>query len=339
MKLKGRQIEAFVRAPDPAARVILVYGPDTGLVRERGALMGKTVVADLNDPFNAAVLSGDSLAADPARLADEANAMSMMGGNRLVRVENAGDSLTALVKDYLKTPSAHNLVILEAGELSTRSSLRLLCEKAANAAAVPCYVEDERDLAPLIRDMLRESGLSIDHGTAALFAARIAGDRARVRSEIEKLATYKGADKSPVSAEDVDACCGDAGMQSLDALVFGTGGGKAEAALRAFRTLTQEGMPVIAVLRALQNHFRRLHYAAALTASGMPQEEAMKALSPPVFYKNESDFRAQMNRWSPPALQQALQKLAALEAQCKKTGMPDETLCAQALLSLSRGRG
>ena len=54
MKLSYRQIEPFVAKPDPAARVILIYGPDAGLVRERAAIIGKSVVADLNDPFNVA---------------------------------------------------------------------------------------------------------------------------------------------------------------------------------------------------------------------------------------------------------------------------------------------
>ena len=82
MKLAYRDIEPFIKAPNPAARVILVYGPDAGLVKERAQTMGKTVVEDLNAPFNVAVLSTDILSEDPSRLSDEAQAVSMMGGER-----------------------------------------------------------------------------------------------------------------------------------------------------------------------------------------------------------------------------------------------------------------
>ncbi|MCK6419216.1 MAG: DNA polymerase III subunit delta, partial [Alphaproteobacteria bacterium] len=61
MKLPFRAIEAFVKSPDPQARAILVYGPDAGLVKERAASMGRSVVADLNDPFNVAVLNAQIL--------------------------------------------------------------------------------------------------------------------------------------------------------------------------------------------------------------------------------------------------------------------------------------
>src|SRR5262245_59308285 len=101
MKLTWKQIEPLVKKPDPAARVILVYGPDNGLMRERAKTMGLTIVADYADPFNVSVLSGNVLPDDPARLDDEARALSMMGGQRLIRVEDAGDKIAPLIKTYL----------------------------------------------------------------------------------------------------------------------------------------------------------------------------------------------------------------------------------------------
>src|SRR5690606_37260267 len=100
VKLAWKDIESFVKSPDPRARAILVYGPDDGLMRERAKIMGASLVADLSDPFNVAVLDGELLVSDPARLADEASAMSMMGGARLIRIENASDKISPLLRDY-----------------------------------------------------------------------------------------------------------------------------------------------------------------------------------------------------------------------------------------------
>lgn len=336
MKLPFKQIEPFVRQPDPKARVILIYGPEGGLMKERSAIIGKTVVADLNDPFNAVTLSADKLLEDPARLMDEAMAMSMMGGSRLIRIEDASDSLSPLVKDYLQNPSAQNLVVIEAGELNTKSPLRALIEKADNAAALPCYVEDERDLGGLIRDTLKEAGLAIDHDASGLLAAALVGDRLRARSELDKLILYKGADKKPVTLDDVQACTGGAGAQTLDRFVYAVTGSKPEAVLTSFQILIQEGVSLITILRSLQNHFRRLHIVKARVERGEALEMIMKSLQPPVFWKQEDMFKTQIRLWSLQGLARTLQKLSDLEASCKKTGVPDETLTAQALLSISR---
>ncbi len=335
MKLSASKIDAFVKNPPPGMAALMVYGPDTGLVHERCMALGKTVVKDLNDPFNVSVLKSDQIVEDPARLADEAAALSMMGGRRLVRVEEARDALAPTLKEYLKNPNLNTLVILEAGELTAKSPLRALCEKADNAAALPCYVDSEQDIARLAAAVLRENSYTIAPDALATFAAFVTGDRMQVRSALEKLMVYMGPIKS-IAAPDVWACCGDAGEQSLDNLVFSVGDAKTDAAFRAYAYLAQEGLPSVSLVRALQNHFRRLHQARARHEAGESPDVILKTLSPPVFFKQEQAFRAQMQRWSLPVLQRALQRLTALEAQCKKTGMPDETLCRQALLALSR---
>ncbi|HPF77698.1 MAG TPA: DNA polymerase III subunit delta, partial [Alphaproteobacteria bacterium] len=277
MKLTWKQIDPFLKNPDAAARVVLIYGPDDGLMRERSKTIGRHIVPDLDDPFNVVALSADILNDDPARLSDEANAMSMMGGARLIRIESGGDKLTPLIKDYLENPSAENLVIIEAGELGTRSSLRSLCEKAKNAAALPCYVEDERGMANLIRETLSGAGWRIDGDALQFFSANIMGDRARARGEIEKLITYMGDSASNlqkiVTLEDVQASCGEAGTSSLDDLIYAVAGSNAKSALSAYNRLIGEGVPEIVILRTLQNHFRRLHYTHALMGDGKSLEQ------------------------------------------------------------------
>ena len=338
MKLSYRDIEPFVKAPNPAARVILVYGPDNGLMKERAKTMALSVVEDINDPFNAVTLSTEILNEDPARLSDEAGAISMMGGQRLIRIENAADKLTQLLKDYLENPSDSALIILEAGELSPRSSLRKLCESAKNAAAVPCYVEDERDLSRLIRETLQAENIGIENDAASWLAANISGDRQKARNELDKLITYKGSDMTPITLEDVRACCGEAGALALDDLVYAVAGHNTPQALKTYNQLTEEGVSFIVILRSLQNHFRRLHVTKTKIDQGDNADSAMKSLAPPIFFKQQNAFKTQLNRWSTGGIYKVLQKLNDLEAQCKQTGMPVETLCAQAVLGISKSR-
>ncbi len=181
MKLSFRDIEPFVKKPDPAARVVLLYGPDHGLMKERAQIIGKTIVADLQDPFNVANLTAELLCEDPARLSDEASALSMMGGDRLIRISDASDKLTTLIKSYLEAPSPHALVVLEAGELGPKSSLRALCEKSKQAVALPCYIDDERTLERFIGETLKSTQKNIDPEALQWLSANISGDRLKVR--------------------------------------------------------------------------------------------------------------------------------------------------------------
>lgn len=338
MKLTFREIEPFVKSPNKAARVILLYGPDSGLVRERSDILGRTVVADLNDPFNVCVLRAETLLSDPARLSDEANAISMMGGDRLIRIEDAADKITPLLKAYLEAPSAQALVLLIAEELGPKSTLRSLCERAKNAAALPCYVDDERSVAGLIQAAVQEARQSIDRDAVTWLAANISGDRARIRRELEKLLLYKGEEGGAISLSDAQNACGYGGAQNFDDIAYSVAGRKPEAALRAFDLLMRDGENFLTILRVLQNHFRRLHMVRANIDAGQGMEEVLSKLHPPIFFKYKDAFTAQVRAWSLPALGQVLSRLAELEAQCKTTGAPAETLCAQAILGLSKSR-
>ncbi len=349
MKLTYRDIEPFLKKLNPAMRAVVVYGPDSGLVQERAMLLAKQVVSDLNDPFNAVHLTGDIIGGDPARLSDEANALSMMGGKRLVRITSAGNEIAVALKDWLKggkgfEPNPDCVLIIEAGDLKPKDALRKTCEDAPNAAALPCYIEDERSLATLIRDTLRAAGYSIQADAASWMAGAIKGDRMRARMEIDKLVLYMGpVDKNGFAAssvqqkmvtlEDAQKSCGDAGTQNIDDLVYAYMEGKTQQTLHSYTRLAAEDTPPMVLIRSLQNHVLRLHgVKTLLELHNQPLEIAMKSLQPPVFFKQADQFSAQLRKFTLPRLRQLLFDINELEARTKQSGMPVDTLMRHFLL-------
>src|SRR4051812_37128436 len=155
MKYTAAQLATYLKRPDAGLRAFLVYGPDDGLVRERAEALGRSVAERLDDPFRVTTLAAAQLAGDPARLADEAAAMSLMGGRRVVQLRGAGDGLAGALGAVLNAPG-DALIVVEAGELAARSSLRRLFEAAGNAAAIACYADGPRVLDRLIRETLAE---------------------------------------------------------------------------------------------------------------------------------------------------------------------------------------
>jgi DNA polymerase-3 subunit delta len=335
MKLDARSIAGFLKKPDTAARAILVYGADAGLVRERVEMLMRTVVEDLSDPFRVADLSGDTVADDPARLADEAAAMAMTGGRRVVRVRDAGNDTVVAFQNFIEHPMGDALVIAESGELDGRSALRKLFVKAENAAALPCYRDELKDLPGIIRETLGRSQVKIDDDALAWLAARLGADRALTRGEIDKLALYVGSGRI-ATLEDAQALVGDSADVGLDDLARACAGGDVPALERARARLDGEGVVAIAQLRAVQRHFTRLHVCAGLIAAGSDEKSAMMRLRPPVFWKEETAFRAQLKRWPIARLGTALTRLLDAELRCKSSGQPAELIAAQCLLQLAQ---
>ena len=336
MKLGFRDIEGFVKKPSPAVIAILVYGPDEGLIRERAATMGKSVVADLNDPFNVTELRGDVLLDDPARLMDEAQSQSLMGGRRLIRIREATDKIAPAFKVFLKNPpKGANLILVEAGELGPRSTLRGVFESAENAVAVPCYVDDERSLARVITDDLKATGFSIGSEALALLTENLLGDRALARGELEKLKLYMAsADTKAIALADVLACMSGSGAQSFEDVSRAAASGQIDDADRALCVLLAEGVPPVTILRAVMGYFYRLHLTKCRMDAGESIDSATAKLQPPLFFKLKPVFESQLRSWQRTDLFTAMHVLREAETQCKQTGAPDQLLCGRALLAI-----
>ncbi len=337
MKISPRDAAAFLESPDPAVRAILVYGPDAGLVRERVETLVKGAAEDLGDPFRVADFSAKELLDDPARLADEAAALSLTGGRRAVRLRQADDDLAPLFRGFLAPASdfpGDALIVVEAGDLAARSALRKAFESAKAGAALACYRDDARSLGTVIRETLREFGHQATPDALAYLSAYLGGDRQLSRRELEKLALYKGAESGPIELADAQACVGDSAALSLDDLAFAVAGGAAAEAERALARSLQEGVQPVSALRAVSRHFQRLHLVAGLVDGGLPLDDAVKRLRPPLFWKHTPAFRAQAAAWSLGSLARALGRLLEAESDCKRSGAPEATLCARALLEI-----
>ena len=330
MKLEARRTAAFLRDPG-AVRVVLLHGEDEGTVRHRADALTQAVVGGRDDPFRVAWLSRE----DHPRLLEEATAISMMGGRRVIRVRDAGDGLMAAVKQVADT-AGDSLTVLEAGALPSRSKLRALVEAAANGASIACYPEEGRALQDAIEGGLAAEGVRLDAEALRWLADHVGGDRGSTRGEVEKLVLYAGADRR-LDLEAVRACVGDLAAASFDDALYAAMAGDVAAADTAAERTLAEGMAPVAFTRGVLAHLGKMHMARGhMAAGGLSAADAVRALRPPVFFKRVAAFTQALALWSPRRLMQAMEEVRRVELACKQTGALDGLLVRRMLLGLAR---
>jgi DNA polymerase-3 subunit delta len=336
MILKPAQIDNFVQNPQRGVRVILVFGPDAGLVSERAETLAAKLVPDKNDPFAVSHLTGAMINEDASRLYDEASAMTLVGGRRLIRVQRALEgNAVALNKLIADPPACDSVILIEGGDLDKRSKLRAACETASDlTASLPCYLEDAGARQRTIAAMLQAEKISASRDVIRLLADILPPDRLALRSEIEKLCLYAKGQKE-VTPDDVRAIIADAGGAEIDDLVQASASGDAKRTAALFDHLLDEQASPVAMLRAMQRHLMRLQLARAHMAAGMGAGEALKKLSPPVFWKLVEPMTRQLGRWPLERIEARLAQLAEAEAACKRTGTPDTALTSHLFLSMA----
>ena len=343
MKVTGARQARFLQQPPHDLLGALLFGPDRGLVKERAAALIQVLAPDVDPAFGATVLTADDLSADPARLMDELSAMSLLGGTRLVRLrldhERSGAAIAKILKQIDAAPeTVEAKLVIEAGDLTPRSSVRKAAEAARHIAAVSCYPAGLRDRRRMVEDTLKDLGIGVTPDALDLWVPLLEGDHALARGEVEKMALFKGYGREPgarVTVEDVRALAAGAQGASIDPIIQDAMTGRVDSLDARYRRAVESKISPVAIHFSLQRHVLRLCEAAARMEGGDSALSAARSLRPPVFRMMEDAFVAQLGRWSPPALRSALSQCQAVERQLKSTGAPANALTEQLLFGLA----
>ena len=339
MKVAARAIDGFVRRPDPGVRVVLVFGPDDGLIRERAAALIDHAVPDSADPFAVSEVMADVLRSDVRQLIDAAHTVPLGGGRRLVVVRHANDTTAPAVRALLDATTATAdrdfLVVILAGDLNARSGLRRLCEKNDNAAAMACYGDDPATLTDIIVETARELDVTVSRDALAYLSDQLGSDRQVTRREIEKLALYIG----PGGRADIDdarAIVGDSVAQTVDDAILAAMDGDQGALSAALGRMWADGASAVMVLRATQRHVVRLIRVVQFVAGGMRPVDAVGRLRPPVFWKLRDRIGRQAGRWRNEPLAAVLQRLTQAEIEAKGGRIDERLACERALIAIAQ---
>ena len=305
--VKAHEAEGLIRrGPDPRIPVILVYGPDTGLVTDRAKRLAEGFVTDPGDPFALARIDGDTLAGDPGRLVDEAGTVGLFGDKRAIWVRPGSRNYAPAVEAVLKAEVTGTRIVVEAGDLAKSAPLRTLCERSPRALAIPCYPDDERARADLIDRTLQEHGLRIAREAREMLVQSLGGDRRASLAEIEKLALY-AKDRGSVGPDDVEAVISDVAPSVLSTLIDAAFAGRAGEAERDYRRFRHEGLDPSMMLGSALRH------ALQLLASRLEGPDKSPSLLVAgwrgLHFRRKASVEAQLARWSPAALRQAVQIL------------------------------
>jgi DNA polymerase-3 subunit delta len=340
VKASARDAAARIAQPDSALRAWLIYGPDRGLVRERANALVNKLLADPDDPFAVTRFTDEDMKADPAALADSMAALSLMGGERLVRVQLASEAggapVAAFLKDYeAGKAAAEAWMVVEAGDLKPAGKLRKAFEPAKQALAIPCYVETGRGLAEFAEEALAAEGLTLAADARARLLPLIEGDRGIARSEIDKLILYKGPKglraegEDSVTLEDVEACAAAGGDGALDRIVDSAMSGAVKPADAGWSRARAGGASGVGLVRAIQ---RRIDQLLEIQINGY---DAALRLGAPRYPPGRPDVERQASLWTARALDQARQAAFDAERQMKRSGSPAELIAGDLLLKLA----
>ena len=332
--IKAYDVDKFIARPDPALPIVLVFGPDAGLVRERVDALVRASVDDPADPFAFVRIEGEDLSANPSRLVEEAHTVPLFGGRRAVLVKAGARNISAAVETVINAPSNECRIIIEAGDLRKNAPLRALCEKAKVVAVLPCYADGARDLERLIDEEMRAAKLSIGAEARSALLALVGGDRLASRNEIRKLALYCQGQKT-VELADVMAVVADASVLGFDGVIDAAFAGRTPEVETEFGKARSSGSSPAAIISAAIRQVANLHKMKLAVEGGDSIEFAMMRGAPPVHFTRKTAVEAALRSWQPARLLRAMEQLAEASLDMRRNAALAEAIAQRTLLSIA----
>ncbi|OBQ86215.1 DNA polymerase III subunit delta [Mesorhizobium sp. WSM3873] len=334
---KGYEVDSWLARPDPAMAIVLLYGPDRGLVAERAKTFALKTGLPLDDPFSVVKLDGAEVDRDEGRLLDEARTVPMFSDRRLLWVRNASGqkALADDIKALAAEPAPDALILIEAGDLKKGTGLRAIVEAAGNAIALPCYADEARDLDTVIDDELRKAGMSMTLDARQALRRNLGGDRLASRGEIDKLVLYAHG-KKEIDLDDVNALSGDVSGASFDGAVDAMLDGKVGDFDIAFtRHCASGGHPFLVLSSAMRQLQAIQVMRGQMESGGRNAASVVAGARPPVFFSRRKLVEKTLERWNSEALGRALNRLQTAVLQTRKRPDLSEALARQALLGIA----
>lgn len=176
--------------------------------------------------------------------------------------EKAREEVVEAIENYLESPAPFTVLLLEASALDGRQRFAKLLQEKALIVELTIGAESA---AALAAHMAKQLGVEIDGEAATLLADIVNHEPARIRIELEKVATYVGQSKR-IAVKDVEDLVVTARRNTVWQLADMMANREREAALEFLDNLLREGEQLPGIVGALAWRYRNL-----IETGGAPQ--------------------------------------------------------------------
>jgi DNA polymerase-3 subunit delta len=331
--------DGFIQRLPKEIRFCLIHGLDEGLAHERVKAIIRARIGDDSDPMRLVRLEGDAVARDPGALADEAYAISMFGGDRVIWIDAQGRDLMPALEPLFARPPSDCTLVIKAGQLKKGTALRAAFESSAARASIECYPDDSSTLESLIDAEARSAGLGIAQDARAALIHMVGADRRTTRGEIAKLMLYARG-RSQITAQDVEAIVADAAPSNLDDVIDQALLGDLRAVEASVSRFFHEGGDADYLMIRLVARLTLLHRLRLEMDQGRPFEAACQALFVKLPTSARRALAKQAERWTSESIAERLPAIRLASARVRTETRLAEILATRALWALaSRQRG
>lgn len=297
-----------------------------------------------------------------AETIDDARAMSLFASRRVILATSAEVALPRTGKagdddddesgkgaggagfeclaQYVKSPTPGTVMVFEACRYDFEGDDKKKNERIQKFfSAVPCVVELKRyslsEARGILVEMAKKVKLALGPGVAETLAESLGGDVGRIATEIEKLATFAGSDRT-ITIQDIAELIPDARETTIFELVNALGRRDRARALQVLDTLCRDGEYLPLALSFLSGQMRMALVAKELRLTTASQIQGQFAKSGiPVWGSRAEQISQTATKFSKEQLERGMKLIFAADRDLRSARPDDRVVMEKFVIELT----
>ena len=272
--------------------IFLLYGKNEGLQNE---IIEKNFIINFKGNINK--YDESEFINNYQTISSEILTKSLFEDKRIVIISRVGGKILKFIEELTEKNIEDTTIILKAGLLEKKSTLRNFFEKSKKLIVIPFYEDDNRTLTSLTYEFLSENKISLSRESVNLLVGRVSGNRENLKNELKKILHYTYTNKD-ISIETVKKLSNLSENHNVNELADNYLVKNKRKLVKILNENIYSDEDCVLILRTILIKSKRLMNIIESYNKNQNLEDVISKAKPPIFWKDKETVRKQANTWN-----------------------------------------
>jgi len=297
-------------------KIFLLYGENIGLKKDIKNFITNEVKIG-NNPIEILTVYENEIINSKENFYNLIYSGSLFSKKKIITIYDTTDKIIDIINDIYEKPSEDIYLIFFSNILEKKSKLRIFFEKEKKLVCIPCYLDNEKDLAIIAELELKKNNIILSRESINMLIEKSNSDRNNLRNEIEKIIAY-ALDKKGIEIDEIKSLINFSGDYKSEVFINECLSGSISQYRKIISELYVGTINQILLLRILSNKIHRLLKIKEQTNESYNLDTLLNTYKPPIFWKEKPIVKKQLTIWKLKDLEKLIQDINNTEILCKK---------------------
>ena len=257
---------------------------------------------------------------------------SLFDSEKLIIISRVTEKILSFIKDLNQKEIADVKIILNSNQLDKKSKLRNYFEKDKKLIIIPFYEDDFKNSFIFANKFLIENKIKLSKESLNLIISRANGDRANLRSELDKILMYSYTNNR-VEIETVKKLTNISENYDVNILADNFLSKNKTIVTKILNENNYSNEDCILILRTILSKSKRLMGILERYKDNKNVEEIISSTRPPIFWKDKENVKKQIASWNLDDLKNKIYKINEIEQFVKNNSTNSVNIISDFILN------